>query len=74
MITSVLTAVELSPGNVRPDDLLELSVLVYFTVILDRDETKNMGVENGTYKSGDLTRHYEKLDLYNSGLQYIVRE
>ena len=75
--TSTTTLAELSLECVSGSVYIASSRCMIFsllTVILDRDESKNMGVENATYKVGDLTEHYELLQLYNTGEQYTVRE
>ena len=42
-------------------------------VIIDRDQSKNMGVENATYQVGPFSEHYEFLELYNTGDRYTIR-
>ena len=42
-------------------------------VIIDRDQSANEGVENATYKVGNVVEHYEDLDRYDMGERYTVR-
>jgi len=42
-------------------------------VIIDRDQSANEGVENATFKVGDVMEHYEDLDRYDTGDRYTVR-
>lgn len=47
---------------------------VFFpAVVIDRDQSKNEGVENSTFKVGDVEEHYEYLERYDTGDLYTLR-
>ena len=47
--------------------------MIPYVVVIDRDQDKNEGVENATYKVGEAVEHYEFLELYSRGVRYTIR-
>ena len=43
-------------------------------VVIDRDQSTKMGVENATYKVDNLTERYERLERYDMGEIFTIRE
>ena len=48
-------------------------IMTFLLVVIDRDQGKNMGVENSTFKVADRNEHYERLERYDKGVVYTVR-
>ena len=48
-------------------------IMAFLLVVFDRDQGKNMGVENSTFKVAGIDEHYEKLERYDKGVVYTVR-
>lgn len=48
--------------------------LCYWAVTLDRDQVKNMGMENFTYAVGNVKEYTAILELYIIGDRYTIRE